>query len=431
MTCGNAFSYRRIMTNSMKFNRSRSPLIRHAAATAAIAGLLLAAGACSSTDDAASPATTVSTPAPTTTTPPTTTPPTTSPPTTTPPTTAPTSTPESNEAERALLTGILASHHDAGEFVGARIALLDRDGTTTEVAAGNATIDPNSAPVDLNVAWGIGSVTKTFVAVVVLQLADEGRIDLDTGIDRFLPDLAGADRITPRQLLQHTSGLNEYLNDPAVQSDAQRQWTPAELIAVAESRGRVGEPGGAHHYANTNYIVLGEIIEQVTGKSVADEVRTRIVEPLGLSYTSFIDGDEAPGYTVVDGSFVVPSPWDRSVGGAAGGMQSTDNDLLLFTKALHDGTLLSPESQAAMRAFVPGEDYSSFGIAHGYGLGLEEYSNDAITVIGHMGSGHAQSAFIGYDAIRGTTVVVTMNVETPGPQAFMAIEALTAVSQAG
>jgi D-alanyl-D-alanine carboxypeptidase len=279
------------------------------------------------------------------------------------------------------------------------------------------------------VPWGIGSVTKTFVAVVVLQLAEEGRIDLDAGIGAYVPDLAGADRITPRELLQHTSGLNEYLNDPAVQTDAQRPWSPAELIAVAESKGRVGEPGGAHHYANTNYIVLGEIIEQVTGRSVADEVRARIVEPLGLTHTRFVNGDEAPGYTVVDGSFVVPPPWDVSLGGAAGALQSTDHDLMLFTRALMEGTLLSPESQAAMRAFVPGEDYSNFGIDHGYGLGLEEYSNDAITVIGHMGSGHAQSAFIGYDVDRGTAVVVTMNVETPGPQAVMAIEALTAAGQ--
>jgi D-alanyl-D-alanine carboxypeptidase len=313
--------------------------------------------------------------------------------------------------------------------VGARISLLDTDGTITEVGTGNATVDPTSASVDLNVPWGIGSVTKTFVAVVVLRLADEGRIDLDAGINAFVPDLAGADKITPRQLLQHTSGLNEYLNDPAVQTDAQRAWTPAELIAVAESLGRVGEPGGAHHYANTNYIVLGEIIERVTGRSVADEVRARIVEPLGLSHTSFINGDEAPGYTVVDGSFVVPPPWDPSVGGAAGAMQSTNRDLLLFTEALIDGTLLSPESQAAMRAFAPGEDYSNYGIAHGYGLGLEQYSNDAVTVIGHMGSGRAHSAFIGYDANRGTAVVVTMNCETPGPQAFMAVETLTAVGE--
>jgi D-alanyl-D-alanine carboxypeptidase len=427
MTSKGAFSYLRIMTNSKKPNRSHSPLVRRVAVTATIAGLLIGATACSSSEDGAAPATTAS---PTTqaTTPTTTTTPTTPSSTTTPVATSapPTSVP--SDARRAMLTGILTSHHDAGEFVGARIALLDRDGTITEVGAGTATVDPASPPVDLNTPWGIGSDTKTFVAVVVLQLADEGRIDLDAGISAFLPDLPGADRITPRLLLQHRSGLNEYLNDPAVQSDAQRAWTPAELIAVAESAGRVGEPGGAHHYANTNYIVLGQIIEQVTGNSVADEVRTRIVEPLGLSHTSFINGDEAPGYTVVDGSFVVPTPWHASLGGAAGAMESTDRDLLQFVKALMDGTLLSSKSQTAMRAFGPGEDLSQFGIVHLYGLGLEEYSTDNVTVIGHMGSGHAHSAFIGYDPANGNAVAVTMNVETPGPQAFMAIEALTAAA---
>jgi len=100
-----------------------------------------------------------------------------------------------------LLGDILESHDAAGEFAGARIALRDRDGTITEVAAGTTTVDPASGPVDPDVAWNIGSVTKTFVAIVVLQLAEEGSIDLDAGIDGFLPDLREADRITPRQLL--------------------------------------------------------------------------------------------------------------------------------------------------------------------------------------------------------------------------------------
>src|SRR5262245_37644512 len=173
---------------------------------------------------------------------------------------------------RGQLTNILELHHAAGDFVGARIALLEPDGTVVEATAGTTSVDPASGPVDLTVPWNIGSATKTFVAVVVLQLADEGRIDLDAGIDRYLPDLPDADRITPRQLLQHTSGLGEYLDAPAVRSDLQREWTPDELIAVAEAAGRVGEPGGPHHYANTNYIVLGEIIEQVTGNSWDEEV---------------------------------------------------------------------------------------------------------------------------------------------------------------
>ena len=274
-----------------------------------------------------------------------------------------------------MLRGILAAHRGAGEFVGARIALLDRDGTVTEVADGTTAVDPASGPVGLDVPWNIGSVTKTFVAVVVLQLAQEGRLDLDAGIAAYLPDLADADRITPRQLLQHTSGLGEYNDQTAVRSDGQRAWTPAELIAVAEAAGRVGEPGGPFHYSNTNYVVLGEIIRQVTGHSWADEVRTRIVEPLGLTGTGAMTDERPVGYTLVDGSFVdATTSFSPTIGGAAGGMASTGRDLLRFATALRDGTLLDADSWAAMQAFVPGEDYSQFGIVHGYGLGLERYA---------------------------------------------------------
>jgi len=394
--------------------------------TLAAAGLLLAATACSSSGDGATASTTgaaATSPAP---------PPTSAAPTTTaavPATTAPPTTAPPNAARLAMLTGILQSHHDAGEFVGARIALRDRDGTITEATAGTPTLDPASGPVDPDVAWGIGSVTKTFVAVVALQLAQEGRIDLDAGIQRYLPTLPGADRITPRQLLQHTSGLAEYDDKPAVLDDAQRPWTPDELIAVAEAAGRVGEPGAAFHYANTNYVVLGEIIRQVTGHPWTDEVRTRIVEPLGLTSTRMMGADSAPGFVVANGSFVdATTMWDASIGGPAGALQSTGRDLLAFGTALADGSLLSPGSQAAMRAFIPGEDYSQYGIVHRYGLGLEEYSNGATTVVGHMGTGADAAAFLGYDPADGTEVAVMMNTANPGPQAFMALEALTAAS---
>ena len=117
------------------------------------------------------------------------------------------STPAAKAAPQAQLRSILKAHLAEGEFVGARISLLEADGTMTEARAGTTTIDKSSGPVDLDMVWNIGSATKTFVAVVILQLADEGAIDLDAGIDAFMPDLPGADRITPRQLLQHTSGL--------------------------------------------------------------------------------------------------------------------------------------------------------------------------------------------------------------------------------
>ena len=404
------------------------PHATRAALRAATASLLLIASACSSSgsstasDPATSTSTPVTAPAPSTTTP------SSEPATTTAPST--TAAAAQNDALQSLITGILETHYAADDFVGARIALLDADGTVTAAEVGTSTDDPAGAPVDPDVAWNIGSVTKTFVAVVVLQLAEEGRIDLDAGIEPYLPDLADADRITPRDLLQHTSGLGEYKNDPAVLADAQREWTPSELIAVAEKAGRQGEPGGPHRYSNTNYIVLGEIIEAVTGHSWSDEVRTRIVEPLGMTNTSLITTEQPVGYQLVNGAFIDTTLMTNpSIGGAAGALQSTGHDLLIFAKALLDGTLLTRASSAAMTTFVPGDDYSDFGIRHSYGLGIEEYANDTITIIGHMGTGDAQSAFLGYDPQHDTAVAVMTNTATPGPQAIMALETLVGAGQ--
>jgi CubicO group peptidase (beta-lactamase class C family) len=108
----------------------------------------------------------------------------------------------------------------------------------------------------------------------------------------------------------------------------------------------------------------------------------------------------------------------------------TPADLLTFVEALVGGTLISPEMQAEMRTVVHGEDLSEFGLVHRYGLGIEQYSNDTVTVVGHLGSGHVHSAFIGYDAERGNALVVTMNTDTPGPQALTGLETLMALASA-
>lgn len=328
------------------------------------------------------------------------------------------------------LQSILSTHLAAGEFVGARIAVRDVDGTISEAVAGTPSVDATNSAVDPDLPWNVGSATKTYVAVVVLQLAEEGRLDLDATIESFLPQLAGANRITARQLLQHTSGLGEYLNEGPVAADLTRNWTPAELIDAAEGLGRVGDPGGPHRYSNTNYIVLGEIIETITGNHWFDEVESRIITPLGLEHTTLIGvtGSRAAGYISVPGGFADATDSQHpSTGGAAGQIAATSSDLARFVAAIADGTLLDDRSLEQMTSFVPSDDLSSFGVVeHGYGLGIEIYRTDEITVIGHLGSGPAHSAFAGYDPDTGTAVAVTMNVNTPGPQTVMAIEAAVA-----
>lgn len=322
---------------------------------------------------------------------------------------------------------ILERHLARREFPGAVLTLRDPAGASFTITAGVADIGRASAAVDVNTPWNIGSTTKVFVSVVVLQLAQEEKLDLDAPVAPFFPDLPGASRITTRQLLQHTGGLNEYLDSDTVLGDARREWSVPELVAVAVARGPVAEPGAGYHYANTNYLLLGEIIARVTGRPWYAEVRSRILEPLGLRHTGYVGEPSAipigTGYVLEHKKFVeATTRWHPSLGGAAGGMYSTTADLLTFTLALFEGHLLDEQRTAEMQAFVPGEDYGYVG--HAYGLGLERYTVRNLTVLGHMGTGSAQGSFIGYDPATRRAVAVQINSDVAGPAALIGAETL-------
>lgn len=338
--------------------------------------------------------------------------------------------PEGSSRSELRAARVLERHRARREFPGAVLALRDPSGALVSVTAGSA--DPTrSAPIDPSAPWIIGSTTKTFVAVVVLQLAQERKLDLDATVESYFPDLPGASRITARQLLQHTSGVAEYLHSDAVVEDARREWRARELIAVAVARGPVAEPGAGFHYANTNYLLLGELVEKVTARPWYAEVRSRILEPLGLRHTGYAGEPSAPrlgaGHVIADGKFVdATERWHPSLGGAAGGMYSTAADLMAFTLALFEGHLLDAVRTAEMRTFVRGEDHGYVG--HGYGLGLERYTANHLTVLGHMGTGSAHGSFIGYDPSSGAAVAVQINAANPGPAAIVAAEVLGEVT---
>lgn len=326
---------------------------------------------------------------------------------------------------------ILERHLARREFPGAVVALRHPAGGSITVTAGVADLSREPAPIAVNTPWIIGSTTKTFVAMVVLQLAQEEELDLDATLESLFPELPAASRITARQLLQHTSGVNEYLDADAVLRDARREWSARELIAVALSGGPVAEPGAGYHYANTNYLLLGELIERQTGRPWYAEVRSRILEPLGLRHTGYAGEPSAlrlgTGHVIEHGEFVEATDrWHPSVGGAAGGMYSTTADLLAFTLALFEGNLLDAKRTAEMRTFIPGERYGH--VSHAYGLGLERYAAGNLTVLGHMGVGSAHGSFIGYDPASRAAVVVQINADTPGPAALIGAEVLAEVA---
>lgn len=163
----------------------------------------------------------------------------------------------------------------------------------------------------------IGSSTKTFVSTVVLQLVGEGLLRLDEPVAHRLPGLLlDGERITVRQLLNHTSGLPDYVDDPDLLAGIRedRVWEPHELVALAERHPRLFEPGTAWSYSNTNYVIAGVLVEAVTGRPLARELERRIFSPLRLRHTTFpagtatMTGYHAHGYTSTD---FIPTPDDR------------------------------------------------------------------------------------------------------------------------
>jgi D-alanyl-D-alanine carboxypeptidase len=202
----------------------------------------------------------------------------------------------------------------------------------------------------------IGSITKTFTAVVVMQLVEEGKLSLDDTVDTWFPEQPDGDKITVRMLLSHTSGLAGFSSAWGTDLDKwSRDWTPEELIAEANKAGTLGKPGSrVAHYSNTNYIMLGRIIEKITGNSWEHEIESRIIQPLGLKNTCLNEGDYkekgVPVYLKTSDGYLslLDHPWysqvSASVAWAAGGIGSSASDLMTFASALFDGRLVSKET---------------------------------------------------------------------------------------
>jgi len=256
-------------------------------------------------------------------------------------------------------------------------SVKDREGRTLTHTAGVGDLATGSK-VPRDGQLRIGSNTKMFTAVIVLQLVSEGKIGLDVPVETYLPGLVrgeGIDgrHITVRQLLQHTSGLPNYV--PYLGDDI-RYYKPLDLLDIALQHKADFVPGTKWKYSNTNYVLAGLIIQKVTGHPFAEEMDQRIVKRIGLRHTYFpAPGDvtirEAHPEGYYQDSAGAPlrdvTEWDPSWGWAAGQMISTNSDLNRFSTALLAGRLLPAAQLAQMRSTVPAE---YFGSGARYGLGL-------------------------------------------------------------
>ncbi|GIJ33980.1 serine hydrolase domain-containing protein [Micromonospora sediminimaris] len=237
----------------------------------------------------------------------------------------------------------------------------------------------SSAPVPRDARIRIGSVTKVFTAVVVYQLVAEGQLDLDEPVRPYLPDLIPADwpTVTVRQLLAHTSGLPSPVLPDGLDWQLQHRfdrWTPEQIVRTALTNPPEYVPGTAQRYTNMGYIVAGILIERVTGRSYAEQMRHRIFRPLGLrdtyapGYAIGIRGPHVRGYQQVDRDgrteLVDATRWSQSFTPASGDLISTVADLDRFAAALFDGRLLAPAQQRELFTLPwTGAEYSNGGLS--------------------------------------------------------------------
>jgi D-alanyl-D-alanine carboxypeptidase len=266
--------------------------------------------------------------------------------------------------------------------------VLVRDGNRTRTAAvGLADVGAHRKLRSTD-RFRVGSVTKTFVAAVVLELVAEQRLRLGDPVALWLPGLLpDGGRITIRDLLAHRSGLADVADDPAVLDGDRSDWPPRRLVALVSRRPRIAAPGGAFHYSSTNYLVLGLLVERVTGRSLAAELRQRITTPLRLTDTTYrpgaLVGRHVHGYRLASHQGVVdPAAPRRDLegrsvrwAGASGDLVSSAGDLARFLAALLGGDLLPARELRAMEAVSPR-----------YGLGLAVYPTRCGLAWGHTGN---------------------------------------------
>ncbi|MER6065685.1 serine hydrolase domain-containing protein [Streptomyces sp. NPDC001792] len=296
------------------------------------------------------------------------------------------------------------------------LARIDDQGRTYEATRGVADLSTGRA-ISADDRFRVGSVTKTFSAVVLLQLADEQRLALDAPVNRYLPKLLPDDRITVRQVLSHRSGLYDYTDDLFADSvsgfEAVRNkvFTYRQLVALSLKKPRTNEPGAAYSYSNTNFVVAGMLIEKLTGHSVRTEYEDRIFRPLHLRDTFYvhpetgIPGRYARGYLTPDRAgdpLVDATEQTVSWAQSAGAIISSARDLDTFYSALLGGRLLSTARLEEM------EHFTRVGTTTSYGLGLRRRDLPCgVSVYGHTGvvQGYSTYAFASKDGARSLTAM--------------------------
>src|SRR3954468_560146 len=333
---------------------------------------------------------------------------------------------------RADLDAYLQERGAAEHISGASLSVnLPGSRSTIDVSAGTTTFG-GSVPVRPDSVWQIGSNTKAFTAVLLLQLEAEHRLSIDDPLGRWLPQYPQWRDVPIRRLLNMTSGIPTYDDQPAwyadYAADPHTYFSPERLVGyVLDAPATSG-----YSYSNTNYVLAEMIIERVTGDSYQDQLYPRIIEPLGLRdlyyrpdvYPAWVTGREPAGYFFND-QFPLPQLLGRDVSRdtlswarAAGAIISTTSDMTRWERALYGGHLLPPQQQAELESLVSSRtgqpiDSTSATDPQGFGLGVAQITNpDLGTLWFYEGEGLAFRVTHAYFPDSGLIIAIGLNSAT-------------------
>jgi len=213
--------------------------------------------------------------------------------------------------------------------------------------------DQAKIPATINTRYRIGSISKMFTAVMIFQLIEEGKLTLDMHLATWFPQLLNADKITISEMLDHRSGLHNFTNDSLYAAYMGKPTTEAQMTAIFAQQKSDFEPDAKAEYSNTNFVLLGYIVEKITGKPYAEELKQRITSKIGLENTYYgakanPAKNEAYSYTF-SGQWTQQPETDMSIPGGAGSIVSTPADLVKFIEALFAGKLISPANLELMK----------------------------------------------------------------------------------
>jgi len=221
-------------------------------------------------------------------------------------------------------------------------------------------------PATIETKYRIGSISKMFTATMIFQLIDEGKLSFDTPLASYFPQLPNAGKITIREMLDHRSGLHNFTSDSLYATYMGSPKSEAEMTAIFAGQKSDFEPDAKAEYSNTNFVLLGYIIEKLTGKTYAEELEKRVTSKIGLTQTYYgtkasSAKNEAYSYNYLEECTQMPET-DMSIPGGAGAIVSTPADLVKFINALFEGKLINPASLELMKAMRDNYGMAMFAI---------------------------------------------------------------------